>query len=106
MPGLPACLECSQTSLTQCAHSCSCAAPTLSSYQALSQPPPAADADQTDTWFPKWAGCCYVRNMISLQAQYRTLRPLRDKLSHMFLFGSGKRLTTLQVKPVVQLRGM
>lgn len=67
--------------------------------------PLAEDVDQTDTWFPKWAGCCYIRNMVSLQAQYRPLHPLREKLSHMFLFGSGMRLTTLQVKPVVQLHG-
>lgn len=74
MPGLPACLECSWMSLTVC--------PQLlvpgthpeqlsgSFIAAL-----AADADQTDTWFPKWAGCCYVRNMVSLQAQYRPSAP-------------------------------
>lgn len=46
-----------------------------------------------------------LETLMSLQAHYRPLRPLRDKLSHMFLFGSGTRLTTLQVKPVVQLHG-
>lgn len=99
----------SQLLMPRTRHTTTCLS--LSSYQALSWPPPPADADKIDKWVPCGQAGILLEKLISLQVYYL---PPREKVGHMPVWVWGKNDKRLryespgktQVKPVVQLSGM